>query len=72
MSMNNIGKKYVNKLPKEIKKQIITSFKNQDNYLVDIELKASKLFSLINNKPNLFINEFKTPYVEGAIRNDNK
>mgnify|MGYP000970997140 CR=1 FL=1 len=72
MAMNTTGKKYVNKLPKEIKNQIITSFKNQDNYLVNVELNASKLFGLIYNQPNIFINEFKTPYVEGAIKYDNK
>lgn len=63
LSMNNNGKKYISRLPKSIKELIITSFKNQNNYLVDIELKASKLYGLLINEPNIYLNEFNVPYI---------
>lgn len=65
LSMNEKGVNYLNSLPKEIKKQIITSFKNQDHYLVDMELKASKLYSLLVGVPNLYLKEFNVPYLGG-------
>lgn len=71
LSMNQKGKKYVNTLSKEIKKQIITSFKNQNNYLVNIELQASKLFGLINNQPELYLQEYNVPFI-GEDENEHK
>lgn len=66
LGMNKQGISYVNTLPKDIRKQIITNFKNlEDNYLVSNELKATKLFCLINNRQDLFINEFKIANIEG-------
>lgn len=64
LAMNQIGKSYINTLNKQIKKQIITSFKNNENDIVDTELKVSKLYSLLVNEPDLYINEFKTPYIK--------
>lgn len=63
LSMTQNGKKYVSSLPKEIKASIITSFKNQNNYLVDIEQKASKLYGLLINDPLIYLNEFNVPYI---------
>lgn len=63
LSMNQKGKNYLRKLDKNIKASIITTFKNQNNYLVDIELRASKLYGLLINNPNIYLNEFNVPYI---------
>ncbi|MFA7367735.1 MAG: nucleotidyltransferase family protein [Bacilli bacterium] len=63
LSMNNKGKKFVSSLPNHVKEVILTTFKNQNNYLVDIELKASKLYGLLINQPNIYLNEFNVPYI---------
>lgn len=63
LSMNDKGKQYINKLPKDIKKDIITTFKNQTNYLVELELKASKLYGVITNNPLLYLQEFNVPFI---------
>lgn len=63
LSMNSNGKHFVSTLSKDIKDKIITSFKNQNNYLVDIEIKASKLYGLLINEPNIYLNEFNVPYI---------
>ncbi len=61
LAFNDNGSKYFKCLPQEIKKQIITSFKNNDNYLVKTELKASKLYSLLVDDKELYLNEFRNP-----------
>lgn len=62
LGMNNNGKKYISSLPKEIKKQIITSFKNIDNELVNMELKTTKLYGIITNNYDLYKEEYNIPY----------
>lgn len=60
------GLNYINKLPKTTKAKIITSFKNMENNdLVLQELKATKLYGLITNQPNLYLEEFKVPIIGG-------
>ena len=60
--MTTNGKKHINSLDKEIKKDIITSFKNIDNDLVNLELKATKLYGIITNNFDIYIEEFNIPY----------
>lgn len=67
LGMNDNGKKYINSLPKDIKKQIITSFKNNDNDLVNIELKATKLYGIITNNYDLYKEEYNIPYRKEQI-----
>lgn len=62
LSMNSIGKKYINQCSKEIKQAILTSFKNRSEDLVEIELRASKLYGIITNQPNLYYQEFNVPF----------
>lgn len=62
MGMNVIGKKYINTLPKDIKNNIITSFKNNNNEIVKIELTSTKLYGIICNNNELYNEEFKVPY----------
>lgn len=61
LAFNTYGEKYLNTLPKEIKKSIITSFKNVNNNIADIELKVTNLYGLITNNDNLYLNEFNIP-----------
>jgi len=70
LAMNQKGINYINTLDKEVKEKIVTSFKNEDNYLINLELKASKLYGVINEKPMIFLQEFKVPYIEGEEKND--
>ena len=61
--MNDKGKKHINSLDKEIKKQIITTFKNiNDNELVNLELKATKLYGIITNNFDIYKEEYNIPY----------
>ncbi len=67
LAFNSIGEKYLNTLPREIKKLIITSFKNVNNNITNIsnianiELKATHLYGLITNNHNLYLQEYNIP-----------
>ena len=64
--MNNKGKIFISKLKKDIKKSIITSFKNhEDNLIVQYELLATKLYGIITDKNDLYLNEYKIPIILG-------
>ena len=61
LGMNEQGKKYLSKLDKETKALLISNIKNEkNNEILNIELKASKLYDLLTNK-NTYMDEFKTP-----------
>ncbi len=62
LSMNDKGQKHLNTLPKDIKKQIITSFKNIDNEIVSIELQTTKLWGIIAGKPLIYLEEYNVPF----------
>jgi len=65
LGSNDAGLKYISSLPKEVKKNIITSFKNiQNNVVVDFEIKATKLYDLLTNSENI-IEEYKIPIKKG-------
>lgn len=66
LGVNNNGLKYINSLNKETKNMLFASAKElKDNELcskiLDIELKATKLYSLITNDDTLFIKEYQLP-----------
>jgi predicted nucleotidyltransferase len=61
LAINAIGKSYLKGLSKQIKKEIITSFKNQSGLLIDIELRASKLYGLLVGNSTLYLKEFQVP-----------
>lgn len=66
------GLEYLKKLPKEVKAEIITSFKNrEDNPLVKAELKATSVYGLLANGFDLVMEEYKIPIIIGG-KNDNK
>lgn len=65
------GLTYINSLPKTTKSKIITSFKNlEKDDLVQTELKATKIYGLLTNQPNIYLNEYKIPIIGG--KNDDK
>lgn len=71
MGANEKGLDYLNTLPKELKKSIITSFKNlEDNDIVQSEIKATLLYSLLANY-DIQKEEYKIPIILGG-KNDNK
>lgn len=62
LGMNKNGKVYISKLDKETKKSIITTFKNhEDMEIVKHELLATKLYGIIADKNNLYLEEYKIP-----------
>jgi predicted nucleotidyltransferase len=60
LGFNKKGEKHLS----NIDKSIITSPKNINNKLLNIELKASKLYALITNNDNYYQEEFLIPYKE--------
>lgn len=63
LGLNENGKKHISSLNKDIKSEIITTFKNKDdNELVKIELSVSKLYGIITNNYNLYKEEYNIPY----------
>lgn len=64
LAMNSKGKQYVSQLPKTIKDRIITNIKyHLDDINIQYELKATKLFGLLTNNLNLYLEEFKMPFI---------
>lgn len=71
LGSNQKGLDYINKLPRRIKSQIITSFKNQEgNPLVASELSATQIYGILAGKPELTKEEYKIPIIIGG-NNDN-
>ena len=62
LGMNDNGKKHISSLNKETKNKIITSFKNIDNELVNIELKVTKLYGIITNNYDIYKQEYNIPF----------
>lgn len=62
MGLSDEGKKYLSKLPKSTKNLLITSFKNISNEIAQFELKATKLYGLLVNKPLLYKEEYNIPF----------
>ncbi|MBR6517486.1 MAG: nucleotidyltransferase family protein [Bacilli bacterium] len=66
LGINKVGLNYINSLDKEIKNNIFASVKeinNNDLYynILDIELQATKLYSILTNDENLLIKEYQLP-----------
>lgn len=64
LGLNNNGKKYLNKLDKNIKQQIITNIKNTDNKLLNSELQSTKLYGIITDRFDLYLDEYKLPIIK--------
>lgn len=67
LGLNEVGRRYLRLLNKDIKNKIITSFKNTDDYNALMELKATKIYGLITNNDNLYLEEYKIPIKQGEI-----
>ena len=61
LGFNAKGEAYIKKLPKDIKTNIITTFKNSLDENVKIELKATKLYSLLEGTNDLYKKEYQIP-----------
>jgi hypothetical protein len=66
LGINKVGLNYINSLDKQIKNNIFASVKeinNNDLYynILDIELQATKLYSILTNDENLLIKEYQLP-----------
>lgn len=60
LGFNNKGRLFINSLPKELKNKLKTTLKNDSSKTGEIELSATKLYSLITNI-NYTLDEFKIP-----------
>lgn len=66
LGMNSLGKSFISKLDKETKKSIITTFKNhEENEIVKFELLSTKLYGIITNKKDFYLEEYKIPIILG-------
>lgn len=70
LGFNEKGKSYLKFLPTDIKKKLITSFKKVDNEIAKIELKATKLYSIITNQSLLYLKEYQIPIKERTLNHE--
>ncbi|MCM1259476.1 MAG: nucleotidyltransferase family protein [Prevotella sp.] len=63
LGLNSYAKEYIRKLPKQTKNYLFSSPKEmkQSNIQLLLELKATRLYGILTEQPNLYINEFKLP-----------
>lgn len=61
LGFNKKGNKLISKLDKDTKKRIITSPKLSDSKILNNELMTTKLYGLITNNFNLYLEEYKIP-----------
>ena len=59
IGFNNKGKKYLNAIKKEINLPIINKYKPNINKTLDTEIKASQIYSLIANDPEIITKEYQ-------------
>ena len=69
LGFNELGKKHISSLPKEMKKCIITTLKNVNNNIYDIELRSTVLYGLLTNNNLLYLQEYNIPI--RSEKNDN-
>ena len=50
LGFTNVGKEYLSKIKKQIKLPLITGYKKNISKILDIELRITKLYSLVTNK----------------------
>lgn len=65
LGFNFWGEKYINTLKKTVKNNIITSFKNMKHPFCKSEMIATKLYGLLINQDEFYLNEFKIPIKQG-------
>lgn len=67
LGISQKGLEYINVLPKHVKKHLFSSPNEAKNFQDDIienlnlELKASRLYSILTNQPDLYLKEFTLP-----------
>ena len=61
LGFNNKGKNYLNKIKKDISIPLITNYKTINSPLLEIEKRASFIYSLIVNDNSIIAKEFTKP-----------
>lgn len=61
LGFNKIGERHLKTLPKNIKEEIITTFKGQLSAPCQYELKATKLYGLLSEEENIYLQEYQMP-----------
>ena len=60
LGFNENGKKYLNKIKKELELPLITGYSNINSKNLDIEMRVSNIYNSFNNKTILLDREYKT------------
>lgn len=65
LGFNKNGKNYLNTIKKEVTLPLITSYKNlEENKLLEIEYRATLIYSLLVNDPSLIERELQKPIIK--------
>ena len=63
LGFNNNGKVYLNKIKKDVKVPLVTSYKNNNSEVLNIEYRVTNIYSLIVKDTNLIEREKKEPVI---------
>ncbi len=63
LGFNNNGKVYLNKIKKDVKVPLVTSYKNNNSEVLNIEYRVTNIYSLIVNDTNLIEREKEKPII---------
>lgn len=63
LGFNNSGKVYLNKIKKDVKVPLVTSYKNNNSEVLNIEYRVTNIYSLIVNDINLIEREKEKPII---------
>ena len=63
LGFNNNGKVYLNKIKKNVKVPLVTSYKNNNSEVLNIEYRVTNIYSLIVNDINLIEREKEKPII---------
>lgn len=59
LGFNDRGKKYLHQVKKEVNIKIISKFEKNHSAILDLELKATEVYSLAKNENNLILGEYQ-------------
>ncbi len=64
LGFNKNGKNYLNKIKKDIEIPLITSYKNTNNKILDIEYRITSIYSILVNDKDLIKKELEKPIIK--------
>ena len=59
LGFNSSGKSYLNSIKKSLNMELLTGYKQNKSTILDIEFRATYIYSLIVNDPSLIEKEYK-------------